>query len=150
MQQYPVPQFTDIEDTIIGRFTIKQFGIIFGAGGIVFAIFSATKNIPVTVIAGLLIGLPAVFIALFPFNGRRVYNMVPVFFRFFFAPKLYMFEKQSADQIKSLQPAEKAETVQQVSREAATSRLKELNYLLEHKAAEEEELFKPNSKPTVI
>lgn len=142
MQQYPVPQFTDIEDRIIGRFTIKQFGIIFAAGGIVFAIFSGTKNIPITIVAGILIGLPAVFIALFPFNGRPVYNLVPVFFKFLLGPKFFMFHKQSASQIRDLKPVEtKPDIAEPVSREKATSRLKELNYLLEQKAAEEQELL---------
>ena len=30
--QFPVPQFTDVEDKIIGPLTVKQFGILFGVG----------------------------------------------------------------------------------------------------------------------
>lgn len=145
MQQYPVPQFTEMEDHIIGRFTIKQFGIIFAAGSIVFAIFSATKNLPITIIFGLFLGLPAVFVALFPFNGRPLYNILPVFIKYAFGPKLFMFRKQASSAIKSVSNLDekKSEDAPHVSKETATSRLKELNYLLEQKAHEEEELFKP-------
>lgn len=151
MQQYPVPQFTEIEDTIIGRFTIKQFGIIFAAGAIVFAIFSSTKNLPITIVFGIFLGLPAVFIALFPFNGRPLYNLIPVFFKFAFSPKFFMFHKQSASEIGNMRAIEDEkipEAVEQISREQATSRLKELNYLLEKKTAEEETLFRENPRKT--
>jgi hypothetical protein len=55
-----------------------------------------------------------------------------------------MFHKQAAGQITSMKPIEepKIEMKKQISKETATSRLKELNYLLEQKVAEEEALLK--------
>jgi hypothetical protein len=41
--QYPVPQFTDVEDRIIGPLTLKQFGIIFGAGVVIFLAIQRPK-----------------------------------------------------------------------------------------------------------
>ena len=41
--QFPVPQFTDVEDRIIGPLTIKQFGIVFGAGVVIFWVIPRPK-----------------------------------------------------------------------------------------------------------
>jgi hypothetical protein len=63
-----------------------------------------------------------------------------------FGPKLYMFRKQSSTgvSLRSLDD-EKPEIVVQMSAQKATSRLKELNYVLEQKAAEEKTLLNSDS-----
>ena len=67
--QFPVPQFTDVEDKIIGPLTIKQFGILFGVGIIVFLGFSATKNLIVTVFVFLIVGVPGLGLAFANINA---------------------------------------------------------------------------------
>ncbi len=96
--QFPVPQFTDVEDRIIGPLTIKQFGIIFGAGVIIFLGFSATKSILVTVFLSVLFGLPAIGLAFAKINGRPIYNSIGYFINFFLSPKVMVFHKQATTQ----------------------------------------------------
>ncbi len=43
--QFPVPQFTEVEDKIIGPLTLKQFGIIFGVGVIIFLAMEMMSSI---------------------------------------------------------------------------------------------------------
>ena len=38
--RYQVPQFTDIEDKIIGPFTIKQFVYVVGGAGMSFIVYN--------------------------------------------------------------------------------------------------------------
>lgn len=93
--QFPVPQFTDVEDKLIGPLTLKQFGIIFGAGIFIFLAYSASKSLPVLIIFVILFGLPALGLAFAPFNGRPIYNCFGPFFRFFTSPKLLVFHKEA-------------------------------------------------------
>ena len=93
--QFPVPQFTDVEDKIIGPLTIKQFGIIFGVGAIVFVSYSITKSFLVTAFFFVLFGLPGLGLALVPFNGRPMYAFIGQFFKFFTSPKQMVFHKEA-------------------------------------------------------
>ena len=141
--QYPVPQFTDVEDKIIGSLTIKQFGILFGAGILIFLPYSATKNIYVLVFFCVFVGIPAIGIAFAKVNGRPLYRMFPYVYRFMTSPRLYVFHKESRDfsgeeNVKNVEVAPVAE--KKVSRETTVSRLREVNTLLEKQAAEEKQL----------
>lgn len=92
--QFPVPQFTDVEDKIIGPLTIKQFGIIFGTGIILFLGYSATKSILVLIFLFMLFGLPGLGLAFGKINGRPIYNSIGYFIQFYMSPKLLVFHKQ--------------------------------------------------------
>jgi len=92
--QYPVPQFTDVEDKIIGPLTLKQFGIIFMAGIFIFLGFSATKSILVLIFFVLIFGIPALGLAFAPFNGRPIYNSIPKVIKFVSSPKVLIFHKE--------------------------------------------------------
>jgi len=142
--QFPVPQFTDVEDKIIGSLTIRQFGILFGSGIIVVLSYTATKNILVVLLAFMVIGFPGIVFAFGPYNGRKLYNTFPFMLRFIFAPKLYVFRKEGMDAHAEAQvdaaPIKKESKLANL--EDASTRLKKLNYLLEQKAREEEDLLK--------
>jgi hypothetical protein len=92
--QFPVPQFTEVEDKIIGPLTLRQFGVIFGAGAVIFLAFSATKSIAVLVAFCVLVGLPALYVALAPFNGRPVYISLGNIAQFMTSAKIYVYHKE--------------------------------------------------------
>ena len=93
--QFPVPQFTEVEDKIIGPLTIKQFGIIFGVGIVIFLGYSATKSLPVLIVLFLLFGLPGLALAFGQINGRPIYNSFGYFLKFFMSPKVLIFHKEA-------------------------------------------------------
>ena len=144
--QFPVPQFTEVEDKLIGSLTFKQFGILFGAGLIIFLAYSLTKDILVLVFFCVLFGLPALGIALVPFNGRPIYKMFGVLLKFFVSPKQMNFHKDpnrvlpstamrdSQEQSKPVTPVPTVEDTQ--------ARLKKVRTLLEQGAEEERSLVK--------
>ena len=142
--QFPVPQFTDVEDKIIGGLTIRQFGILFLSGMMVVLAYTSTKNLFITGIIFLLFAVPGIILAFGPFNGRKMYTCIPFILKFVFASKLYVYHKQGRDGVTEAEVATVAvsKKADPVSAEDATTRLRSLNYLLEQKAREEAELLK--------
>lgn len=95
--QYPVPQFTDVEDKIIAGLSLRQFMILFGAGVLIFLFYSASKNIIGTIILFLIVGLPAVIVAFVRINGRPLYKTIGHLILFFTHPRELLFHKQGLD-----------------------------------------------------
>lgn len=135
--QFPVPQFTDVEDRIIANLTFKQFGIVFVAAIITFAIYSASKNVPITVVAGVLSGFPALALAFGKLNGRPLYASAGNFIKFLFGAKVYTFHKQSLSAAEKKVPVTVKETKAPKDNKATAVKIKELNYLLQQQASEE-------------
>ncbi len=146
--QYPVPQFTDVEDKIIGSLTIKQFGIVFGAGIVCFLMYSATKSIGVLLVFIVLLGLPAIILAFAKPFGRPLYTTIPYIVRFMFGPKVLVFHKDAnyiTDHSKFknvIIEGDSDKVVEKKPVENAHTRLKEINKILEQQAAQEAELIK--------
>ena len=144
--QFPVPQFTDVEDKIIGSLTIKQFGILFGVGVVVFLGYSATKSILVLVFLFLLFGLPGLGLAFAPFNGRPMYNSIPHLVKFLTAPKLLIFHKEASNLGKnpSLKDAQMASTapkpLSETPAESTDDRLKKVTELLRTTSTQEKDI----------
>lgn len=94
--QFPVPQFTDVEDRIIGPLTVKQFMILFGAGIIIFLGYSASKSLLVTIFFFVLFGMPALGLAFGKLNGRPIYSTFGFFLRYLSSPKVMVFHREAA------------------------------------------------------
>lgn len=90
--QFPVPQFVDVEDTIVGSLTVKQT-IILGAGALIIFI---SVMLFITLIA-VLIALPVIIIcvvfAFYKPNGRPAYIFVYNYFTYFMKPRLYLWKR---------------------------------------------------------
>lgn len=144
--QFPVPQFTDVEDKIIGPLTLKQFGVVFLAGILIFLIYTASgKSLLVSAFAIMIIGLPALGVAFGKINGRPVYESFGFVLRFLTSPKILIFHKQvlSIGSNAKLKKAELASQAQQSETEVAAKpkdRLKEIEKVLKKQAEEEKEL----------
>ena len=143
--QYPVPQFTDVEDKIIGPLSFKQFGIIFAGGALVFVVYSLTKSVVALIIAGVLIGLPALFLAFGKINGRPIYKSFSTFLQYFTHPRVMLFHKEGGDQTakiidKTVEISLEQNKTKAQEERVATGRLKELNYQLQQQAQKEAEL----------
>lgn len=95
--QYPVPQFTDVEDKIFGPLTLKQFGILGVPAAITFVVYSSTKDLVITVLVGLFLGVPALGLAFGKINGRPLYSSVGSILGFFLKPRFMLFHKEPQD-----------------------------------------------------
>lgn len=138
MLQFEIPQFIDIEDHIIGPFTLKQFAFV-GTGVLLdvalFRIFKFT--IPFFFLA-FPITLLALVISFGKFNGRRVYNIVPIFIKFISSPKIYIYSRRhiSPKEVE-IQPIVLNPETNPEEPEEAQSKLRRLSTLLEQKNQEE-------------
>ncbi len=141
IMQFPVPQFTDVEDRIIGALTFKQFGIVFVAALITFAVYAVSKNIPATVMVGIFLGIPALALTFGRLNGRPLYSSAGNFVRFLFGAKVYVFHKQAQSAAEQQIPVTVKEEKAPKDRQATAVKIKELNYLLQQKASEENTLL---------
>lgn len=139
--QYPVPQFTDVEDRIIAGLSFKQFGIVFVAGVLTFAVYTVSKSVFVTVIAGVLLGLPALALTFGKLNGRPLYASAGSFVRFLFGAKVFVFQKQAQTEIVNQGPVQIHEAKPPKDIRATAIKIKELNYLLQQQASEEATLL---------
>lgn len=145
--QFPVPQFTDVEDRIIGPLTLKQFGIVFAAGVIIFVGYSATKSILVLIFLAVLFGFPALALAFLPFNGRPIYNTLGNLAKFMSSPKLLIFHKEaqssSGVKFKDAEVASKTPEVQEVKSPSDTNaNLKEVQKLLRETANKQSDVIR--------
>lgn len=139
--QFPVPQFTDVEDRIIGGLSFKQFGIVFVAAIITFAAYSISKNVPLTIIVGVLTGLPSIALSFGKLNGRPLYLSAGNFVKFLFGAKLYVFRKQSQSIVDDKAPVVVTEAPAPKDLKATALKIKELNYILQQKSSEQNTLI---------
>ena len=93
--QFQVPQFTEIEDKIIGPFTLKQFLYLLGGGVIVF-IFYKIFSLLVCIILSLPIAAVVIALAFIRVNNQPFISIVRNFFKFLRKPDFYVWKKPVA------------------------------------------------------
>lgn len=135
--QFPVPQFTDVEDRIIGGLSFKQFGIVFASAVITFAIYSISKNIPITIAVGVVTGVPAIALTFGKLNGRPLYSSAGAFVRYLFGAKIYVFHKQAQTVSEEKAPVVVTEAPVPKDVRSTALKIKELNYILQQQSSEE-------------
>ncbi len=140
--QYPVPQFTDVEDKIFGPLTLKQFGIVGSAGVLTFLAYSSTKDLIITSLVGLAVCVPAIGLAFGKLNGRPLYNSIFALLGYFFRPRFMLFHKESKDAIVIPTKVEAEKVVEKTNSENPSVRIKSLFYSLGQQEAAEQKLVK--------
>src|SRR3989344_2980860 len=91
--RFQVPQFTDVEDKIIGSFTFKQFVYLAGGGGACIALYFLLPSfvafilmIPVVALAGCL--------AFLKINSRPFVQIMESYFKYLTAGRLYIWRHE--------------------------------------------------------
>ncbi|MDQ5922852.1 MAG: hypothetical protein QG644_560 [Patescibacteria group bacterium] len=103
--QFRVPQFLDIEDTIFGPFTFKQFVYLVGGGAICFVIYKLigllAGIIPILIVAGF-----ACALAFYRPNNKPLVNMLENGFNYYTQSKLYIWKRRKAKPGQQKKPEE--------------------------------------------
>jgi hypothetical protein len=90
--QFPVPQFIDVEDTVVGPLTVKQ-SVYLGAAAVI--VFMA--SLIFTPVFAILIALPAlgagIALSFYKPNGRPLIVYIANFFLFTAKAKLYVWRR---------------------------------------------------------
>jgi len=128
MAKYQVPQFLEVEDTIFGPFTLKQF--LYAAAGLAMAFIFWTTMPRVLAIA---VGLPIVLLffglAFYQINNRPLAFFIETGLRFLFSPKLYLWKKH--DKSPEKRAAEILHHATQSVPKITNSKLKDLSWGLD-------------------
>jgi hypothetical protein len=141
--QFAVPQFTDVEDKLIGPLTLKQFLILLAAGGVVMFFWSLFGLSFFFFIFALPVVLLGIAFAFGKFNGRPLFSYAGSLISFFSRPQARVFKREEPTVVMHLESKSekvKSKTAPPEITEGTESRLKRLAYLLDQKAAEEREL----------
>lgn len=138
--QFAVPQFTDVEDKLIGPLTLKQFLILLATGGIILMFYSILKLSVFFFFFAVPIGLLGLTLTFGKFNGRPMLGYFPVFINYLSKPQVRVFRREEINMVMSFKAEKKAEVETKVS-EVSESRLKKLAYLLDQKTEEEKKII---------
>jgi len=90
--QFQIPQFTEIEDKIIGPFTLKQF-LYLVVGAVVVYIFYRLFPFFVFLLLSVPVAAICLALAFIRVNQQPLMNVVKNFFRFVKKPDLYVWKK---------------------------------------------------------
>ena len=127
--KYQVPQFTEIEDQIIGPLTIKQFVYLAGGGGMVFVIYTYLP-IYISVILIATVGGLALALAFYKVNNKPFIDFLESAFLYYTKQNLYIWKREvkkvTKDEAKAMQ-AKKQVFLPHLS----DSKLKELSWSLD-------------------
>ncbi|MFZ5559569.1 MAG: PrgI family protein [Patescibacteria group bacterium] len=93
--QFQVPQFTDIEDKIIGPLTLKQFLYLLVAAVIIFILYKLFSLFVVIVLAIPVVGL-TIALAFVTVNNQPFINVIKNFLGFLRKPDFYVWKKPIA------------------------------------------------------
>lgn len=138
--QFPIPQFVDVEDTVVGPLTVKQ-SLYLGAAAIIvfFTILIFTPLFAVMIAIPTLAAGAA--LAFYKPNGRPLIIYIANFFFFATKPKLYIWRRDPEGVI--IKRAIKKESIKDGSRAGykivSRNRLHELAWMLDTRQAMEVE-----------
>lgn len=141
--QFAVPQFTEVEDRLIGSLTLKQFLVLLGTGGIVLFFWSILGPTFIFFILALPVAVVGIASALGRYNGRPMFAYLVPFAAFLSSTRIMVFKREAAVMTvsKSQLKKDSKKEVSAESLEPAESRLKKLAYLLDRKTEEEGEII---------
>lgn len=140
--QYAVPQFTDVEDKLIGPLTLKQFLSLLAVGGVILFFWSILGQGIIFFMFAIPVALLGLIITFGKFNGRPFFIYLGPFMSFLMSPKARIYKRDIASITVAKRTEEKKEIkTAAVELEPAESRLRKLAYLLDQKSQEEKELI---------
>lgn len=90
---FQVPQYLEVEDKIIGPFTLKQFIILLIGGGIIFLLYNLL-TFSVFIIIAMPIALFTLLLAFYKIGHQKFTQFVANFLNFISKPNIYTWKKQ--------------------------------------------------------
>src|SRR4051812_48802972 len=91
--RFQVPQFTDVEDKIIGPLTFKQFIYIGGSAGAIVILFTFLPKF-IAIFLGLPIAAFGAMLAFYKVNNQSFIKMVESFVKYSLTSKLYLWKHE--------------------------------------------------------
>ncbi len=92
--QFKVPQFIEMEDKIVGPFTLKQFLYLAGGTGVLFVLWFILR-LGAFIIAAIPVGAASLLLAFRKVNGRPFISFLGSFFKYLSKPKIYLWRRNN-------------------------------------------------------
>lgn len=127
---YQVPQYIDIEDKIVGPFTLKQFIYLLIGAGVLFLLYTFLK-FSAFIIVGSPIAIFSILMAFYKPSGNIKFGkFVAGFLKFIGKPNIYTWKKKPSKKEEEPLPKiiKKAETKKQIPEE---NKLEEIEWKIE-------------------
>jgi hypothetical protein len=125
--KYQVPQFIEIEDKIIGPFTIKQFVYLAGGGFMCYMAYTYLPFILGIILVAIIASL-SLALAFYKINNKPFIDILEAAFMFYTNNNLYIWKKENKPIVKEEMEKEQAQVF--VPR-LSDSKLKELSWTLD-------------------
>ncbi len=126
--RYQVPQFIEIEDKIVGPFTIKQFIYIVGGAGMSFLVYTYVTFFLAIILIAVIMPL-SLALAFYKINNKPFIDFLESAFTFYMKQNLYIWKKEDK---KIVQTEVAAQTPNQVYvPRLSDSKLKEMSWSLD-------------------
>jgi hypothetical protein len=127
--RYQVPQFIEIEDKVIGPFTIKQFVYLAGGAGMGFIVYTYLPfYIALVLVAGI---IPlSLALAFYKVNNKPFIDFIEAAFLFYTKGNLYVWKKEEKQPVPGKAPVSSDPKQVYVPR-LSESKLKELSWNLD-------------------
>jgi len=133
--QHQTPQFIDIEDKVVGPFTIRQFIYLAGGAGLLFILYRFLPFFLFLVFGTIVAGF-AGSLAFYRFNDQPFIKLVESAFKYITTSRLYLWRHRKPADIKREQDTvaipQKNKPINPASG-LSSSRLKDLSWNLEVK-----------------
>lgn len=131
--QFQVPQFIDVEDTIFGPLTFKQFIYIAGGAGIALIAWKVLPFFIAAPLMGIAVAL-GIALAFIKHNERPLIVIIEHAFYYLLGSKLYLWDNARKKQSAVKQSAEPVDTTQAMNiPKLSESKLHELAWSLDIK-----------------
>ncbi len=100
--RYQVPQFIEIEDKVVGPFTIKQFIYLVGGAGLSFVLYSI---LPIYIALLLIVPVIALSLALafYKINNKPFVDFLESAFMYYTKDNLYIWKKEDKQIVENTQ-----------------------------------------------
>ncbi len=126
--KYQVPQFIEVEDKIIGPFSLKQFIYLVGGAGLSFIVYDFLPFYIALLIIAAIIPF-SLALAFYKVNNKPFIDFVESAFLFYTKQNLYIWKKEEKKAVKAQE--EEAEKRQVFVPRLSESKLKELSWSLD-------------------
>jgi len=95
--RFQVPQFIEVEDQIIGPFTLKQFIYLAGGAGLCIVIYLFVPTLLLSIPLMVPVVALSAALAFYKINNRPFISIVESFFRYHITNKLYIWKHRSPE-----------------------------------------------------
>lgn len=139
--QFQLPQFIEVEDTIFGPLTFKQFLYLAGGAALCFILY---VYLPIYIAIFPIIAVAALSAALtfYKYNGRNFIYLAESATKFFFSGKLYLWKQTLANQDKKMEVVKKVPATPEGVNipKLSASKLRDLTWSLDVQGNPEEKI----------